>query len=305
MAFQTKGLWAEKIATEASRDRLKQHLIATGANLLCIRSESPYIGELMTELQPQGTKIYAWRWANLFPDPASGPNPSVDDSRYWKNELVNAQKLIAAGIDGYILDIESDDGINSKKHNYQPYPHDWDNPNISKADRAAIATNFAAGIAEAFSKRQRPYVLGLTSHQRGFSNYPSIPWQPFLDVCNALFPQTYWYADGGANNVKSCGPVSYDYSVHPARPIGTPSQAMTNGFTDYANKKNAAGDVLPIFPIAGEIGCAKYGDMTLFGALVAQHSLTQAHFYVDVDAPGWNPATNGGDPRVLGEIKKL
>jgi hypothetical protein len=259
----------------------------------------------MTELQPQGIKVYAWRWPNLFPDPTTGPNPSVDDAQYWENELTNAQQLIAAGIDGYIFDIESDDGIHSQKHNFQPYPHDWDNPNISKADRSAAATTFANGVSNAFTTRHKPYLLGLTSHQWGFSNYPDIPWQPFLNVCNALFPQSYWYADGSDNNVKACGSVSYDYSVHPPIPVGTPGQAISNGFADFAKKKNAAGTVLPIFPIAGEIGCAKFGDMAHFGALVAQRGLVQAHFYVDVDAPGWNSTTNAADPRVLGEIKAL
>jgi hypothetical protein len=305
VALQTKGFWAENITTDASRDRLKQHLTDTGANLLCIRSESPYIRELMSELQPQGIKVYAWRWPNLFPDPAAGPNPAVDDTQYWQNELVTAQQLITAGIDGYIFDIESDDGIHSKKHHYLPYPHDWDNPTISSAERATAATTFANGISKAFTTRHGPYLLGLTSHQWGFSNYPDIPWQPFLDVCNALFPQTYWYADGSDNNVKDCGPVSYDYSTHPLQPVCTPDQAIKNGFTDYANKKNASGAILPIFPIAGEIGCAKFGEITHFGELVAQRRLTQAHFYVDVDAPGWNSTANAGDPRVLAEIKAL
>jgi hypothetical protein len=310
MAFQTKGLWAELITTPGSLTRLQQHITDTGANLLCIRSESPYIEQLMKDLQPKGVKIYVWRWPNLIPDPAAKPidpqhpDPAKDDVKYWRNEAEIAKKLIVAGIDGYVFDIESDDGINDEKHNYQPYPHDWDNPNVAKADRISQATTFATEISNAFQARHKPYVLGLTSHQWGFSNYPGIPWQPFLDVCTDLFPQTYWRADGG-NGAKSCNGVSYDNSVHPARLIGTPDQAVLNSFKDYANKKNKSGNVLPIIPVAGEIGCAQYGEMTHFGALIAPRHLTEVHFYVDVDQPGWDQPSNGGDARVLGEIKAL
>jgi hypothetical protein len=312
MALQTKGLWAEAITSPGSLTRLQQHLSDTGANLLCIRSESPYIAQLMNDLQPKGVKVYVWRWPNLIPDPTAKPvdpqhpDPAKDDIKYWKNEAEIAKKLIVAGIDGYVFDIESDDGIHSKKNNYQPYPHDWDNPNVAKADRIAQATTFANEIYNAFEGRGKPYMLGLTSHQWGFSNYPCIPWQPFLAVCNGLFPQTYWRADGSDTAVKDCGGVSYDYSVHPVRLVGTPDQAVFNGFKDYANKKNAKGVVLPIVPVAGEIGCTKVGEMAHFGALVAQRNLTEAHFYVDVDQPGWiEGPPQSGDPRVLAEIKAL
>lgn len=310
MPFQTKGLWAEKIVDGASLARLRQHITDTGANLLCIRSESPYIEQLMKEFQPKGVKVYVWRWPNLIPDPNAKPidpqhpDPAKDDIKYWKNELEIAKKLIVAGIDGYVFDIELDDGIDDPKNNNQPYPHDWDNPNVP--DRTQQATTFATGLSKAFTDRNKPYLLGLTSHQWGFSNYPHIPWQPFLDVCSVLFPQTYWRADGSDTAVKDCGGVSYDYSVHPARRIGTPDQAILNGFKDYANKKNAKGVVLPIIPVAGEIGCTKAGEMAHFGALVAQRGLTGAHFYVDVDKPGWieGPPQND-DPRVMAEIKAL
>jgi hypothetical protein len=297
MAFQVKGLWAEGITTAQALARLKQHITDTGANLLCIRSESPYIGNLMQDLQPLGVKVYVWRWPNLIP---TSPN----DVQYWKKELEIAKNLITAGIDGYVFDIESDDGIHDVDHQYQPYPHDWDNPQVH--DKLQQATTFANGISSAFVARNTPYVLGLTSHQWGFANYPDIPWKPFLDVSTVLFPQTYWRADGSKNAVKACSGVSYDYGVHPAVRIGTPDQAMFNGFKDYANKKNKAGSVLPIIPVAGEIGCVKYGEITHFGALVGQRNLTEAHFYVDVDKPGWieGPPQND-DARVLKEIKDL
>jgi hypothetical protein len=288
MPFRTKALWAQAIVDAASLARLDQHLTATGANLLCIRTDSPYIAQLITQLHAKGIGVFGWRWPHARPN---DPNNPAGDSVFAPNEMNRVIGLINQGLDGYIFDIESNgDGA----------PNDWEKP----PNRAQVATAMVAGIAQAFKNRNKAYTLGLTSHQRGFSNYPNIPWQPFLDECNALFPQSYWRADKG-NGAKACNPASYDYSTHPPHAVGSVDQALHNGFTDYANKKNNNGNVLSIIPVGGEIGCTKLGEMTLFGSLLEKQSVTEAHFYVDVTAPGWNSNTNGADPSVLDEIKKL
>lgn len=289
MPLQTKGLWAEKIVNQASLNRVTQRLQDTGANLLCIRTDSPYIGQLIPQLHGQGIKVYGWRWPHAR---SATADPNQDPS-FAPNEMNTVINLVGKGLDGYVFDIESeDDGA----------PNDWDSK--GPANRAQVATAMVAGIVNAFKTRNTPYTLGLTSHQWGFSNYPHIPWQVFLDECAVLFPQTYWRADDGSPGVKKCDAVSYDYAGH--KMVGTPDQALYNGFTDYAGKKNKAGNVLPIIPVAGEIGCAKAGEMQHFGALVAQRGLQEAHFYVDVDKPGYDPANpQNGDLRVVAEIKVL
>lgn len=75
-----------------------------------------------------------------------------------------------------------------------------------------------------------------------------------------------------------------------ARP---PDQALKNGFKHYSPKNK------PIVPVSGEIGCARAGERTTSGSLVAARGLTEAHFYVDVD-DGTLTA-----PGVLAEIKAL
>jgi hypothetical protein len=288
MPFQTKCLWAEFITT-SSVQRVKDHVTATGANMLCLRTETPCFEDLMSYMKQQGVKVYGWRWPDARP-----ANGNPDDSGYALNEMANVVKLIGKGLDGYIFDIET---------NENGLSDDWGGG--GPANRADIATQMVAGIVDAFNRRGTPYLVGFTGHQRAFSNYPDIPYKPFLDYCNALFPQTYWRVDDGDHGLKKCLLSADDYSVHPPRPIGTPAQAMSNGFTDYANKKDRNGNVLPIIPIGGEIGCTKHGEMTSFAQLVSQRGLNEIHFYVDVDKPGWIDDAHPNDPSVLAEIKAL
>jgi hypothetical protein len=287
MPFQKKCLWAEFI-TASSVDRLRQDMVTTGANFLCLRTETPYMEQLLTEMHGENIKVYGWMWPHARP-----ANNNPNDPAYAPNEMNKIIGLVGKGLDGYIFDIET---------NANGAPGDWGKK--GPTNRATIAAQMVAGIANAFNKRGTPYVLGLTSHQWAFSNYPDVPFTPFLDYCNALFPQTYWRADGGSNGVKACNPVSYDYSQPHPVPVGTVDQALFNGFTDYANKKDRNGMVLPIIPIGGEIGCTKAGEMTRFGQLVAQRSLNEIHFYVDIDKPGW-VSNQQDDPSVLNEIKAL
>ena len=288
MSFRIKALWAEAIIDAPSLARLKQHLTATGANLLCIRTNSPYIPQLITQLHAAGIGVFGWRWPHARPSDPNNPN---GDSVFAPNEMNRVIGLINQGLDGYIFDIES---------NNDNAPNDWQRPN----NRAQVAAAMVAGIAQAFKNRNKAYTLGLTSHQWGFSNYPDIPWQIFLDECNALFPQTYWRTDMG-NGAKACNPASYDYAADPPRAVGSVDQALHNGFADYANKQDKSRNTLSIIPVGGEIGCTKAGEMTVFGSVLAKRSVSEAHFYVDVAAPGWNANTDGPDPSVLDEIKQL
>lgn len=265
MSLQTKALWVEDL--DGNLARVQSDIAATRANLLCIRTTAATLSAQLPGFKRQGLRVYGWRWPHLYADPRLS-----HDAAHWPNELNTVSALVTAGLDGYIFDIESDGGS-------PPAPKDWDNPQIT--DRVHQAAMFANAVKAAFLNRGTPHHLGLTSHQWGFTNYPGIPWRSFLDVCDALYPQTYWRF---RNDSDVCTIEAHDYSVRPPRAKGTPDQALHNGFTDYANKRNAAGAVLPIIPIAGEMGCVLAGEMTHFGSLVAQRSLSEAHFYVSVDA---------------------
>jgi len=256
--LKTKGLWAEDIDDDDAQVRFIQHVKDTGANLVCVRTTSPLLRGLIPTFHQVQIKVFGWMWARVVPNQA--------DHRYARDEAnFVASELIPAGLDGYIFDVESDD-------THPPSAHDWDRTDVE--DLTELATYYSTALQSAFIARQTPYLLGLTSHARGFSNYPGIPWKPFLDTCSVLYPQTYWRYNKGENQNKNCVAENADPVTHLG--AGTPAQALVNGFKDYNPKRK------PIVPIAGEIGCAKPGEMTTFGHLVAQRGLSEAHFYVDV-----------------------
>lgn len=58
---------------------------------------------------------------------------------------------------------------------------------------------------------------------------------------------------------------------------------MLNGYTDYASRKNASGNVIPIIPVAGEIGCITPDEVKRFMRAIRPHNPTEVHFYVDAD----------------------
>jgi hypothetical protein len=165
---------------------------------------------------------------------------------------------------------------------------DWGNKRIT--DRAKQAAAFADGIKKAFDDRHAPYFLGLTSHRLAFTDYPDIPWQPFIDVSSVLFPQTYWRKNDGDDNAakdKKCNPTE----------AATPAKAPQEGLGDYARWHK------PIVPVGGEIGCAMKGEMQTFATLVQQSGRAEAHFYVDANYPGYDPQHPGVDPGVMAEIR--
>jgi hypothetical protein len=273
-----KGLWVEDLDGPAEQGRVLQHIQDTGANLVCVRTTSPLLPALIPIFHAQNVKVYGWMWASVV--------PHQPQHRYARDEANHvATNLVPAGLDGYIFDIESDDGN-------PPTKHDWDRTDVE--DLNLLAQYYTSTIKNAFVARGTSYLLGLTSHARGFSNYPGIPWQPFLSASSILYPQTYWrYNDGTPQHMNCLDENADPTDPHHLRGKGTPAQALANGFNDYSPKGK------PIVPVAGEIGCAKAGEMIAFGALVAARGLTEAHFYVDVDD---NTLAN---PAVFQEIKAL
>ncbi len=276
MPLQIKGYWGEEIITAARRDRFIRNFKFTGAKIACVRTDSPFFGDIIPALKAVQAKVYGWKWPHLYPSTQN----KDDDSFYWESEINIVTHLVSIGLDGYIFDIETGPEDSDK-------PHDWGNKRI--ADRAQQASKFAKGIKKAFDDHHAPYFLGLTSHRLAFTNYRAVPWQPFIDVSSVLFPQTYWRANDGRDDVqhKRCNLTS----------AGTPAKALQDGLDDYKRWNK------PIVSLSGEIGCAKKGEMETFATLVQQGGRTEAHFYVDADYPGYDPQHPGVDPGVMAEIK--
>ncbi|TMJ34879.1 MAG: hypothetical protein E6G96_00680 [Alphaproteobacteria bacterium] len=142
----------------------------------------------------------------------------------------------------------------------------------------SLAEYYTGTIKKAATKKGRPFVLGLTSHARGFSNYPKIPWGPFVEVSNILLPQTYWrYYD---DKTRACKDENQ----------GSPDSAVRIGYTDYGPKGK------PVIPVAGEIRCATVQEIAAFGKILADKDLIDGHFYVN---------NSNVSPDVLQAIKAL
>jgi hypothetical protein len=271
MPLSKKGLWVEDL--DGNSARVIQHIKDTGATTVCVRTTSSELQGLIPTFKQMNVKVFGWRWPHVYPNPHEANDTSV-----WTDEIRRMlYGLIPAGLDGYIFDIESDDG---------KLAQDWDNPDY-KTLIPLMAQSITQIIKAAFDRRGTAYVLGMTGHQCAFSYFPGIPFQSFLNVSSVLYPQMYWQARDD-NNV--CQPVAPPMN-DPKHPTGKPEQAVANGYGDYLPKK------LPIVPLAGEISCVSAGEIARFGTAIAAHGATEAHFYVDADT--------FTDPGVLAAIKAL
>ena len=108
-----------------------------------------------------------------------GGRYAIDEANYV------AQTLIPAGLDGYIVDPESenDGGYN-----------DWNRTNLP-IPVAQLATSFCQIIRSAAQTEGSPsFLFGITSG----GNYPAtlanLPRQQFVSASDAVFPQIYWRA---------------------------------------------------------------------------------------------------------------
>ena len=125
--FDLKVLWALDINTGPVEQRLFTHAKAAGADVICVRSASTRLPGLIGRAHAAGFKVYAWRWPAVAPVTSSTHYYAKDEADFV------ADKLIPAGLDGYIVDPESDD---------PGATNDWDNKKHAK-------------LAAAFCKRIR------------------------------------------------------------------------------------------------------------------------------------------------------
>jgi hypothetical protein len=246
--LNVRALWIEDLDNAADQQSVADNIKAMNANVVCVRTSSQLLPGLIPQFHQMGIRVYGWRWTSVVPKTKAFAKDEAD--------LV-ANALIPAGLDGYIFDVESDENGSN---------HDWDR--TDQGDLRALAVYYTQTIKKAAQKKERPFSLGLTSHAKGFANYPKIPWAPFLDVAEVLYPQTYWkYFD---DKKKSCVPEN----------LGTPASAMKIGFADYGPKGKQ------IIPVAGELRCATAQEVKDFGALLVARDLIDGHFYVNHPSVG-------------------
>jgi len=125
----------------------------------------------------------------------------------------------------------------------------------------------------------RPH-LGLTSGG-AFpepNNRPNIPWAEFTGASDALFPQSYWVADG----VRILG--------------GTPLKAFTRSVNAW---QRIAPTGVSIVPMLGEIESASAAEIASYQDIINQHRLREIHFYTfaeNVPQDCWDAMRDLTDP---------
>ena len=154
MALSSKFLWIVNMNTEASEISFSKHALAIDATGVCIRTSTKRFPDTIKRFHDLGLKVYVWRWP-----------PATKAGSQKEADLV-ADKLIPKGLDGYIVDPESDaaGAIN-----------DW-----NRAKCIPFAKAFCKTIKDAAPSS---FVFGTTS---------GCAWAQFFGASNALYPQSYW-----------------------------------------------------------------------------------------------------------------
>jgi hypothetical protein len=255
MAFTRKVLWIVSMANNADEKRLAQHAKAAGIDTVCIRSDSPQLPDAIGRFHTLGFKVWAWRWPGVIPK-ETGTYYAIRQARYV------ADTLIPAGLDGYIVDPESDKaGTNN----------DWNQKAL-----APIAQQFCQIIRA--GANGKPFLIGTTSGCTfpAPTGKPDIPFAEFFAGSDALYPQTYWRA------------MIYDKKLKKEVPTdihgGTPAESMKRGWAAWSPGSMGK----PIVPMAGEINLVTPQEIADYGAELTKRNVTEANFYADESdvAPG-------------------
>lgn len=238
-SFVRKILWVVGMNTAGVEQRVLDHARATGADGVCIRTTSPRLKDAIGRFHAAGFKVYGWRWPAVRASSVAH-HFAPDEARHV------AEELIPKGLDGYIVDPESDPGRDID---------DWNQTGLKP-----LARNFCKVIRDAAGSR---FAFGLTSGCKFPTNRPKIPWSEFVAASDALFPQTYWRIRlEETTNVNG----------------GTPKKAIERGLDSWG----AIADGKPIIPMAGEIDVVTADELTTYGDRVKELGRNQFHFYTDL-----------------------
>jgi hypothetical protein len=96
MTLTRKFLWIVNMNTDAAEKQFSKHALAIDATGVCIRTSSTRLPDAIKRFHDLGIKVYAWRWP---PSSNAGAMKEADNV---------ASNFIPAGLDGYIVDPESD-----------------------------------------------------------------------------------------------------------------------------------------------------------------------------------------------------
>jgi hypothetical protein len=250
-----KFLWLISMGSGGT-PQIVQHAQNAGADAVCVRTSNPSLPAAIPVLHAAGIQVYGWRWPAVTPTPHSTSHYyAIDEANYVVTQL------IAAGLDGYIVDPESD------------HPHDINDWNQSSL--ASLAQKFCAAIKGGAVAAGKPgFRFGVTSgcSYPNASGKPFIPWAEFVAASDALYPQTYWrWTNPETGNQQGING-------------GSPAAAITAGRTSWG--RIAEGK--PIIPMAGELDVITGAEIATYGMISAEMA-GELHFFADTDHV---PATN-------------
>jgi hypothetical protein len=245
-SFARKVLWIVTM-NQAGEARLLQHAQDSGANAVCIRTDNTRLPDAIGRFKQKGFRVYGWRWPAVVPKPNSTTHYSATDEAKYVVE-----KLIPAGLEGYIMDPESEPG--SPDNN-------WNNTALAPLARSFCKTirdgAAAAGVAS--------FAFGVTSGCNYATSRKKMPWSEFVAASDALFPQTYWrWTNPDTGRVQDING-------------GTPDKAADKGLASWRQVANGK----PIILMAGEIDVIKADEIPDYAARVRREGLDQYHFYAD------------------------
>lgn len=227
------------MSTESTEMAFAKHALAINATGVCIRTSSSRFPDTIKRFHDLGMIVFAWRWP---PASLTGAQKEAD---------FVAEKLIPRGLDGYIVDPESEK---------VGAPNDW-----NRAKCAPVATQFCATIRSAAPSS---FVFGTTSGcaYPAADMKPDIPWSEFFAASNALYPQCYWRwtnPETGQRGQKING--------------GTPQRAINKGVTAWKAKSLGK----QIIPMAGEVDVVTEDEISAYGIALAKMKVIEGHFYTD------------------------
>jgi len=242
--FDRKVLWALDISSESTEKRLFAHADAAGCGVVCVRTPSKRLPGLIGRAHSRNLQVYGWRWPAVKPVRSATHYFAGDEASFV------AQTLIPAGLDGYIVDPESDSAGAT---------NDWND-----SAHIPLAQKFCKTIRDAAAGTPK-FRFGTTS---GCSypkpnNRPNIPWAAFNAASDLLLPQSYWRV------MTPKGPKSANG--------GTPKTAVQNGFDAWGRIPNHK----PIIPIAGELGVISPDEIRDFGEAMKAQGVRELHLYID------------------------
>jgi hypothetical protein len=263
MAFTSKVLWIVSMDNDGDEKRLVQHAKAASIDTVCIRTDSPRLPDAIGRFHALGMKVRAWRWPGVIPS-NTGTYYALRQAHYV------ADTLIPAGLDGYIVDPESD--------------HAGDNNDWNQKSLAPIAKEFCEIIRT--GAKGNPFLIGTTSGCTfpAPTGKPDIPFAEFFAGSDALYPQTYWRAMLFDNNLKKEVPTD----IHG----GTPAESMKRGWAAWSPGSMGR----PIIPMAGEINLVTAQEIADYGVELTKRNVSEANFYAD---------ESDVKPDVLAAIKAL